>query len=118
MEEAGPMDGPVLVLVWNPDPSNLPWDCFLLVRPAEGRRQKSCRRTGGSDGLLGAAQPLCALPGGLGDGRGSRTPVCGGLAPDLVPLLLTTEGEFVVKNLILIAAGLVVGGTVQRGKTN
>lgn len=28
--------------------------------------------------------------------------------------LLTTEGEFVVKNLILIAAGLVVGGTVAR----
>ena len=32
------------------------------------------------------------------------------------PLLLTTEGEFVVKNLILIAAGLVVGGTVERSK--
>ena len=31
------------------------------------------------------------------------------------PLLLTTEGEFVIKNLVLIAAGLVVGGTVQRG---
>ena len=30
------------------------------------------------------------------------------------PLLLTTEGEFVVKNLVLIAAGLVVGGSVQR----
>ena len=26
------------------------------------------------------------------------------------PLLLTTEGEFVVKNLVLIAAGLVIGG--------
>ena len=31
------------------------------------------------------------------------------------PLLLTTEGEFVIKNLVLIAAGLVIGGTVQRG---
>lgn len=31
-------------------------------------------------------------------------------------LLLTTEGEFVIKNLVLIAAGLVVGGTVRRGK--
>ena len=31
------------------------------------------------------------------------------------PLLLTTEGEFVIKNLVLIAAGLVVGGSVQRG---
>ncbi|MDP3702796.1 MAG: DoxX family membrane protein [Candidatus Omnitrophota bacterium] len=30
------------------------------------------------------------------------------------PLLLTTEGEFVIKNLVLIAAGLVIGGTVQR----
>jgi uncharacterized membrane protein YkgB len=29
------------------------------------------------------------------------------------PLLLTTEGEFVVKNLVLIAAGLAVGGTVR-----
>lgn len=28
------------------------------------------------------------------------------------PLLLTTEGEFVVKNLVLITAGLVIGGTV------
>ena len=31
------------------------------------------------------------------------------------PLLLTTEGEFVVKNLVLIAAGLAVGGTVRYG---
>jgi uncharacterized membrane protein YkgB len=31
------------------------------------------------------------------------------------PLLLTTEGEFVVKNLVLLTAGLVVGSTV-RGK--
>ncbi len=31
-------------------------------------------------------------------------------------LLLTTEGEFVIKNLVLIAAGLVVGGTLRRGK--
>ena len=33
------------------------------------------------------------------------------------PLLLTTEGEFVIKNLVLIAAGLVVGGTVPRNRT-
>ena len=31
-------------------------------------------------------------------------------------LLLTTEGEFVIKNLVLIAAGLVVGSTVRRKK--
>lgn len=41
------------------------------------------------------------------------------LRPDIAfqegnPLLLTTEGEFVIKNLVLIAAGLVVGGTVRR----
>ena len=29
------------------------------------------------------------------------------------PLLLTTEGEFVIKNLVLIAAGLAVGSTVS-----
>jgi uncharacterized membrane protein YkgB len=29
------------------------------------------------------------------------------------PLLLTMEGEFVVKNMVLIAAGLAVGGTVR-----
>jgi uncharacterized membrane protein YkgB len=29
------------------------------------------------------------------------------------PLFLTTEGEFVIKNLVLIAAGLAVGGTVK-----
>lgn len=30
------------------------------------------------------------------------------------PLLLTVEGEFVVKNLVLISGGLVVGSTVRR----
>lgn len=30
------------------------------------------------------------------------------------PLLLTTEGEFVAKNLILISAGTVVASTIQR----
>ncbi len=30
------------------------------------------------------------------------------------PLLLTTIGEFVVKNLVLITAGLVIGSTVRR----
>lgn len=29
------------------------------------------------------------------------------------PLLLTTEGEFVVKNLVLLSAGLVIGATVR-----
>jgi uncharacterized membrane protein YkgB len=29
------------------------------------------------------------------------------------PLFLTTEGEFVIKNLVLIAAGLAIGGTVR-----
>ena len=30
------------------------------------------------------------------------------------PLLLTVTGEFVIKNLVLIAAGLVIGSTVHR----
>jgi uncharacterized membrane protein YkgB len=30
------------------------------------------------------------------------------------PFLLTTEGEFVVKNLVLIAAGIVVASTARR----
>ena len=43
------------------------------------------------------------------------------LRPDIAfhggnPFLLTTEGEFVIKNLVLIAAGLVVGSTVERGR--
>ena len=33
------------------------------------------------------------------------------------PLLLTVEGEFVVKNLVLISAALVVGTTVRRQRT-
>lgn len=41
------------------------------------------------------------------------------IRPDLAfvagnPLLLTTTGEFVIKNLVLIAAGLVIGSTVSR----
>ena len=30
------------------------------------------------------------------------------------PFFLTAEGEFVVKNLVLVSAGLVIGGTVRR----
>jgi uncharacterized membrane protein YkgB len=33
------------------------------------------------------------------------------------PLLLTMTGEFVIKNLVLIAAGIVIGSTVQRKTT-
>ena len=33
------------------------------------------------------------------------------------PLLLTVEGEFVVKNLVLLSAGMVVGATVSGGDT-
>ena len=29
------------------------------------------------------------------------------------PLLLTTQGEFVIKNLVLIAAGLVIAGSIE-----
>jgi uncharacterized membrane protein YkgB len=41
------------------------------------------------------------------------------LQPDVAfqqgnPLLLTVEGEFVVKNLVLLSAGMVVGSTVRR----
>ena len=40
------------------------------------------------------------------------------LQPDVAfqdgnPLLLTVEGEFVLKNLVLIAAGMVIAGTVE-----
>jgi len=40
------------------------------------------------------------------------------LRPDIAfqggnPLFLTTEGEFVIKNLVLISAGLVIGSTVK-----
>ncbi len=32
------------------------------------------------------------------------------------PLLLTTTGEFVIKNLVLISAGIVIGSTVPRAR--
>ena len=32
------------------------------------------------------------------------------------PFLLTTEGEFVVKNLVLISAGLIIGSTVYNSE--
>ena len=43
------------------------------------------------------------------------------LLPDVAfqdgnPLLLTVEGEFVVKNLVLISAGMVIAGTVEIGE--
>lgn len=33
------------------------------------------------------------------------------------PLLLTVEGEFVIKNLVLLSAGMVVGATVRNRRT-
>lgn len=33
----------------------------------------------------------------------------------VIPLGLTLEGQYIVKNLVLISAALVVGGTVRRG---
>ena len=44
------------------------------------------------------------------------------LRPDLAfqhgnLLLLTTEGEFVIKNLVLVSAGIVVGSTVRRDRS-
>jgi hypothetical protein len=35
---------------------------------------------------------------------------------DLDPLLLTTDGEYVVKNLVLISGALIVGSTFRRRK--
>lgn len=32
------------------------------------------------------------------------------------PLMLTQTGEFVVKNLVLLSAGIAVGSTVRRGR--
>jgi uncharacterized membrane protein YphA (DoxX/SURF4 family) len=40
----------------------------------------------------------------------------GRLFEDGNPLLLTVTGEFIVKNLVLIAAGIVIGSTVRRGR--
>lgn len=34
------------------------------------------------------------------------------------PLLLTMTGEFVIKNLVLIAAGIVIGSTVPRSRSS
>lgn len=34
------------------------------------------------------------------------------------PLLLTTEGEFVLKNLVLLAAGVAVGSSIRREREN
>lgn len=44
------------------------------------------------------------------------------LRPDIAfqqghPLLLTMEGEFVIKNLVLITGGLVVGATAKRSRS-
>ncbi|MEM7785099.1 MAG: hypothetical protein AAF623_17240 [Planctomycetota bacterium] len=44
------------------------------------------------------------------------------LLPDVcftsIPFGLTLEGQYIIKNLVLIAAALVIGGTVQRKSTN
>lgn len=44
------------------------------------------------------------------------------ILPDVVwnvfPFGLTLEGQYIVKNLVLIGAGLVIGGTVRGGRLN
>ncbi len=37
---------------------------------------------------------------------------------DVFPYGLTIEGQYIVKNLVLIGAGLVLGGTVRGGRLN
>ena len=42
------------------------------------------------------------------------------ILPDIVwtsfPFVLTLEGQYIIKNLVLIGAGLVIGGTVRGGR--
>lgn len=33
----------------------------------------------------------------------------------ILPLLLILEGQYIIKNLVLVAAGMVVGATVRGG---
>ena len=44
------------------------------------------------------------------------------ILPDVVwnvfPYGLTIEGQYIIKNLVLIGAGLVLGGTVRGGRLN
>jgi hypothetical protein len=51
---------------------------------------------------------------------GTMTPIL--VFPDEVfrriPHVLTFEGQYIVKNLVLISAGLVIGATVRGGKLN
>ncbi|MGH7831597.1 MAG: hypothetical protein ACREP8_15635, partial [Candidatus Binatia bacterium] len=51
--------------------------------------------------IAGTFQALFLLPGGRTPGR--------------EPLLPTLEGQYAIKNLVLIAGGLVIGSTVRRG---
>ena len=34
------------------------------------------------------------------------------------PFVLTIEGQYIIKNLVIISAGIVVGGTVRHGKNS
>jgi len=51
--------------------------------------------------MVGTFMPLILLPGVT-------------FQPDRIPYGLTVEGQYIVKNLVIIAAALVLGGTVRR----
>ena len=51
--------------------------------------------------MMGTASPLVLLPG---------------VVWTQFPFVLTLEGQYIIKNLVLIGAGLVLGGTVRGGR--
>jgi uncharacterized membrane protein YkgB len=109
---------------------------FPGVSPAEGLATETISVLTG--GLVGPALSLpvlaaweCLIGLGLITGRalrltllllflqmpGTVTPLF--IFPELtfqrVPFVLTIEGQYIIKNLVLVAAGLVIGATVRGG---
>lgn len=110
---------------------------FPELSPAQGLAGRTIGILTGGLGTPGVALPVlaaweCLIGIGLLAGRGLRTvlfllylQMLGTLTPIVlfphevfvhIPYAPTLEGQYIIKNLVLISAGIVIGATVRGGK--
>ncbi len=90
---------------------------FGLINPDTARILLAMLETAIGIGLITGKFLRLTLLALFGQMLGTVTPLL--LFPDLTfetfPFVLTLEGQYIIKNLVLVSAGLVIGATVRGG---
>ncbi len=91
---------------------------FGLIPRNTARVMLAVLETGIGIGLISGRFLRLTLLALFGQMLGAATPLF--LFPDLTftsfPLVLTLEGQYIVKNLVIISAGIAIGSTVRGGR--